>query len=272
MFDLFYTKEVRKKKRGKILNSIVYVWFISCLIPCQMKRCVANKCSGHYTISTTARALSDGIINVLHRNVRADFWLFSRSQKWQIWLEIFKKVRFFRLFVAIVPEESRKSGKTTSENRPIVTGLTGVTLLCVGNTHWHLLESLSGSSQHPTRSGILSSSYSSESHKLNDHSKVRNFYKLLRAHIQCTSISKDMHLIVRAAPVFFVRYKIIVARYSSSLIFSFLHIQCAKSILFMEGIVVGTIMHSCSVCMILQPWSRAALLLRRMRRQDWLAL
>ena len=92
-------------------------------MPCQMKRCVANMCSGHCIVSTTARAVSDDIGNVLHRNVRADFWLFSRSQKWQIWLEILKKVRFFRLFVAIVPEESRKSEKTTSENRPIVTGL-----------------------------------------------------------------------------------------------------------------------------------------------------
>ena len=48
---------------------------------------------------------------------------FSSSRKWQIRLEIFKKVGFFRLFVAIVPEESRKSEKPTSENLPIVTGL-----------------------------------------------------------------------------------------------------------------------------------------------------
>ena len=45
---------------------------------------------------------------------------FSSSRKWQIRLEIFKKVGFSRLFVAIVPEESRKSEKPTSENRPIV--------------------------------------------------------------------------------------------------------------------------------------------------------
>ena len=48
---------------------------------------------------------------------------FSSSRKWQIRLEIFKKVGFFRFFVALVPEESRKSEKPTSENRPIVTGL-----------------------------------------------------------------------------------------------------------------------------------------------------
>ena len=110
-------------------------------MPCQMKRCVANMCSGHYIVMTTARAVSDDIGNVLHRNVRADFWLFSRSQKWQIWLEILKKVRFFRLFVAIVPEESRKSEKTTSENRPIVTGLTP-TLVNGDRTPEHLFSIL----------------------------------------------------------------------------------------------------------------------------------
>ena len=56
---------------------------------------------------------------------------------------------------------------------------TGVTLLCVRNTQWHQGHKLYSSS-----SGFQSSNNSSESHKLNDHSKVRNFDKLLRAHIQ----------------------------------------------------------------------------------------
>ena len=45
-------------------------------------------------------------------------------------------------------------------------------------------QSLFDNSHYSSSSGFQSSNNSSESHKLNDHSKFRNFDKLLRAHIQ----------------------------------------------------------------------------------------
>ena len=58
------------------------------------------------------------------------------------------------------------------------------TYLCQKYTLTPGSQSLSDSSHYSSSSGFQSSNNSSESHILNDHSKVRNFYKLLREHIQ----------------------------------------------------------------------------------------